>query len=113
MIQDEELRALIELGGKATERPWLVSGFEVYAPGRGCVADLPTPNTDGCFEVSSNASFIAASANLAVPLAEECLRLRAEVTAMREERERAGYTPDPRDYGVNPADASEEDIRAQ
>lgn len=86
MIQDEELRDLIELGNAATARPWLYDPEEMQM--------LPSPSRrfdlegrEGwCGEAAggNDGRFIVASANLAVPLAEEVLRLRAALVEIRD-----------------------------
>lgn len=83
-IPDEQLRELIALGEKATPRPWISHGQRWGTHRIRESERLSLVNSVGygvCF-TESDPAFIAASANLAVPLAEEVLRLRAEVARL-------------------------------
>lgn len=77
-IDDKSLSELIELGEKATERPWLYDDSKIGTariPGSKTVAIASGVLVGRIYEDADRA-FIAASANLAIPLALEVRRLR-------------------------------------
>lgn len=90
-IPDAKLRELIALGEKATPRPWISHGQRWGTHRIRESERLSLVNSVGygvCF-TESDPAFIAASANLAVPLAEEVLALRAENATLRRLMEHA------------------------
>ena len=44
---------------KSTPGPWVQVGLRIIVRGRGTIATIPTPSTDGVFDCSENARLIA------------------------------------------------------
>ena len=47
-----------------TPGPWKRVGLSINVNGRGCIATIPTPSTNGVFDCADNASLIAAAPDL-------------------------------------------------
>lgn len=124
-IPTATLLELIELGEKATERPWKC--WNGWGPSKGdglmrCERIGPSGSFDGitpsspeeCIDLKAKTEdfeFLAASANLAVPLAREVMRLREVLREIAHAPEYDGsLCPDPEDC---PNCIAKEALRAQ
>lgn len=96
MTTDDELRALIALGEKATARPWsFYDAFDVVGnPGIVAANRLGTNDTtvigacphgyDEIRVIEADAAYLCAAANLAPEIAAELIAAREEVQSLRE-----------------------------
>lgn len=99
MLTDDEIKALLDLEAKATSGPWFyVRGYGIGAGGHAVCNDLA--REDG---PNANQELALSARNALRPLAEEVLRLRAELDAERRaaEKERERDNLCPRHGGAN------------